>query len=119
MPYPPIRNQPGGIKISLCLRPKQTCIPYVYDVNATSEQVGNGSFLVSTVEGEDWDVLIAHFLGVDHCGHRFGPDHPAMAEKLSQMDGVIRFASSRPRFLTHFRELFILISVAMLTPGRL
>lgn len=51
----------------------------------------NGSCLLSTVEGDDWDVLIAHFLGVDHCGHRFGPDHPAMAEKLSQMDGVIRF----------------------------
>ncbi|XP_062870307.1 GPI ethanolamine phosphate transferase 3 [Trichomycterus rosablanca] len=43
-----------------------------------------------TMEGDDWDVLIAHFLGVDHCGHRFGPDHPAMAEKLTQMDGVIR-----------------------------
>lgn len=42
------------------------------------------------MDGDDWDVLIAHFLGVDHCGHRFGPDHPAMAEKLTQMDGVIR-----------------------------
>lgn len=40
--------------------------------------------------GDDWDVLVAHFLGVDHCGHRFGPDHPAMADKLTQMDGVIR-----------------------------
>jgi len=49
--------------------------------------------LLSSVEGDDWDVLIAHFLGVDHCGHRFGPDHPAMAEKLSQMDGVIRLAA--------------------------
>lgn len=43
-----------------------------------------------TVMGSDWDVLVAHFLGVDHCGHRFGPDHPAMADKLTQMDGVIR-----------------------------
>ena len=48
------------------------------------------SLLVSTVVGDDWDVLVAHFLGVDHCGHRFGPDHPAMADKLTQMDGVIR-----------------------------
>ncbi|TRY68027.1 hypothetical protein DNTS_003619 [Danionella cerebrum] len=48
-----------------------------------------------TMEGNDWDVLIAHFLGVDHCGHRFGPDHPAMAEKLSQMDGVIRSVIKR------------------------
>ena len=37
-----------------------------------------------------WDVLIGHFLGVDHAGHRYGPDHPAMAEKLRQMNGVIQ-----------------------------
>lgn len=37
-----------------------------------------------------WDVLIAHFLGVDHAGHRYGPDHPAMAAKLAQMDEFIR-----------------------------
>lgn len=48
------------------------------------------SLSVPTVSGGDWDVLVAHFLGVDHCGHRFGPDHPAMADKLTQMDGVIR-----------------------------
>ncbi|XP_026798572.3 GPI ethanolamine phosphate transferase 3 isoform X1 [Pangasianodon hypophthalmus] len=48
-----------------------------------------------TLDGDDWDVVIAHFLGVDHCGHRFGPDHPAMAEKLTQMDGVIRSVIKR------------------------
>lgn len=47
-----------------------------------------------TLEGDDWDVLVAHFLGVDHCGHRFGPDHPAMSEKLTQMDAVIRSVMS-------------------------
>lgn len=52
------------------------------------------SLLVLTVMGGDWDVLVAHFLGVDHCGHRFGPDHPAMADKLTQMDGVIRSDNS-------------------------
>ncbi|KIW42156.1 uncharacterized protein PV06_05737 [Exophiala oligosperma] len=36
-----------------------------------------------------WDVVFGHFLGVDHAGHRYGPEHPAMAEKLRQMDGVI------------------------------
>uniref|UniRef100_UPI00398ED1EE GPI ethanolamine phosphate transferase 3 isoform X2 n=1 Tax=Pristiophorus japonicus TaxID=55135 RepID=UPI00398ED1EE len=46
--------------------------------------------IYTTVEGSEWDVLIAHFLGVDHCGHRYGPHHPAMAEKLSQMDKMLR-----------------------------
>jgi GPI ethanolamine phosphate transferase 3 subunit O len=38
---------------------------------------------------EEWDVLIAHFLGVDHAGHRYGPNHEAMNDKLKQMDSVI------------------------------
>ncbi|KAI9812081.1 MAG: mannose-ethanolamine phosphotransferase gpi13 [Phylliscum demangeonii] len=37
-----------------------------------------------------WDVVVGHFLGVDHAGHRYGPDHAAMAAKLRQMDGVLR-----------------------------
>ncbi|KAM3874421.1 GPI ethanolamine phosphate transferase 3 [Diretmus argenteus] len=59
--------------------------------------VDNGilQHLYSTMVGGDWDFLVAHFLGVDHCGHRFGPDHPAMADKLTQMDGVIRSVIDR------------------------
>ncbi|XP_040915515.1 GPI ethanolamine phosphate transferase 3 [Toxotes jaculatrix] len=59
--------------------------------------VDNGilQHLYSTMVGGDWDVLVAHFLGVDHCGHRFGPDHTAMADKLTQMDGVIRSVIDR------------------------
>ncbi|KAJ1641797.1 mannose-ethanolamine phosphotransferase gpi13, partial [Coemansia asiatica] len=37
----------------------------------------------------DWDVVVAHGLGVDHCGHRFGPDHPAISQKLDQMNRAI------------------------------
>ncbi|MCJ1403816.1 mannose-ethanolamine phosphotransferase gpi13 [Xylographa trunciseda] len=37
-----------------------------------------------------WDVLFAHFLGVDHAGHRYGPNHPAMTAKLLQMDVILR-----------------------------
>ena len=55
--------------------------------------VDNGilKHLYSEIRRKDWDVLIAHFLGVDHCGHRFGPNHPAMADKLEQMDQMIRY----------------------------
>ncbi|CAF9911580.1 MAG: mannose-ethanolamine phosphotransferase gpi13 [Heterodermia speciosa] len=41
-------------------------------------------------EVEKWDVIIGHYLGVDHAGHRYGPDHPAMANKLHEMDVVLR-----------------------------
>jgi len=32
--------------------------------------------------GTQWDIVIAHFLGVDHCGHRYGPNHPEMTRKV-------------------------------------
>ena len=38
----------------------------------------------------NWDVIIAHFLGVDHCGHRYGPSHPEMSRKLDQMNNVLQ-----------------------------
>lgn len=39
---------------------------------------------------EQWDVIIGHFLGVDHVGHRVGPDRETMRLKLKQMDEVLR-----------------------------
>ena len=54
--------------------------------------VDNGviEHLIPELKRGGWDLLIGHFLGVDHCGHRYGPQHPAMAEKLTQLDGVLR-----------------------------
>ncbi|XP_032532243.1 GPI ethanolamine phosphate transferase 3 isoform X2 [Chiroxiphia lanceolata] len=46
--------------------------------------------LYPTVDSGEWDMLIAHFLGVDHCGHKHGPDHPEMAKKLTQMNEMLR-----------------------------
>ena len=54
--------------------------------------VDNGviQHLVPELQHGDWDVLIGHLLGIDHCGHKYGPNHKAMADKLTQMDQVIR-----------------------------
>ncbi|KAG2388379.1 hypothetical protein C9374_000543 [Naegleria lovaniensis] len=35
------------------------------------------------------NMLIAHFLGVDHCGHRYGVNHLEMDLKLQQMNEMI------------------------------
>ena len=45
--------------------------------------------LMPTVRGGDWDVVIGHFLGVDHVGHRTGPSHPSMVPKLGQMNSIL------------------------------
>ncbi|CRL08752.1 CLUMA_CG021241, isoform A, partial [Clunio marinus] len=45
--------------------------------------------LPEEMKRKDWDLLIAHFLGVDHCGHKYGPLHPEMGRKLREMNEVI------------------------------
>ncbi|XP_031193104.1 GPI ethanolamine phosphate transferase 2 isoform X3 [Mastomys coucha] len=37
----------------------------------------------------DWDVLILHYLGLDHIGHISGPNSPLIGHKLSEMDSVL------------------------------
>eukprot|EP01134_Creolimax_fragrantissima_P000440 CFRG0440T1 len=45
--------------------------------------------LFPELKEKDWTVLISHFLGVDHCGHIFGPHHYEMSEKLNEMNSVL------------------------------
>uniref|UniRef100_A0A0N5AMA1 GPI ethanolamine phosphate transferase 3 n=1 Tax=Syphacia muris TaxID=451379 RepID=A0A0N5AMA1_9BILA len=62
-----------------------------FDINDLD---GVDNFIVENLFDElarkDWSILIAHFLGVDHCGHKYGPNHPEMVRKLNQMDNIIR-----------------------------
>jgi len=63
----------------------------VWDLHTVDNGVTEHIFpLLEEKESKKWDVLIGHYLGVDHAGHRYGPDHPAMNTKLKQMDGVVR-----------------------------
>jgi hypothetical protein len=36
-----------------------------------------------------WDLLIAHWLGVDHAGHTYGVNSRQMEDKLAQMDDQV------------------------------
>lgn len=46
--------------------------------------------LPEELKKNDWDILIAHFLGVDHCGHKHGPMHREMSRKLTEMNEMIK-----------------------------
>ncbi|KAK9728374.1 major facilitator superfamily transporter protein, variant 2 [Basidiobolus ranarum] len=41
------------------------------------------------LESAEWDVLILHYLGLDHIGHSSGPSSPLMALKQKEMDEVV------------------------------
>ncbi|KAK5107559.1 hypothetical protein LTR62_001002 [Meristemomyces frigidus] len=63
----------------------------VWDLHTVDNGVNTHVFpLLEPGMQSRWDVIIGHYLGVDHAGHRYGPDHPAMADKLKQMDGIFR-----------------------------
>lgn len=38
---------------------------------------------------KSWDFAVGHGLGVDHAGHRVGPDHLVLRAKLEQMNGFL------------------------------
>jgi len=63
----------------------------VEDLHTVDEGVIEHIFpLLKHENGTEWDFIIGHFLGVDHVGHRVGPEHSAMTAKLQQMDTVLR-----------------------------
>lgn len=36
-----------------------------------------------------WNLIIAHYLGLDHCGHTFGPKNPVLKRKLNDINETI------------------------------
>jgi phosphatidylinositol glycan class O len=63
----------------------------VWDLHTVDNGVTDHLFpLMNPSNSSKWDIIFGHYLGVDHAGHRYGPDHPAMASKLQQMDQLIR-----------------------------
>ena len=58
----------------------------------TRQQVDNNvtRHLDSTLKRDDWDVLILHYLGLDHIGHISGPHSSLIGPKLLEMDDVLK-----------------------------
>ncbi|XP_023291866.2 GPI ethanolamine phosphate transferase 3 [Lucilia cuprina] len=60
----------------------------IFDLDTVDRKIQK--HLPKEMQKNDWQVLIAHFLGVDHCGHKYGPLHEEMSRKLNEMNDVIR-----------------------------
>jgi phosphatidylinositol glycan class O len=59
----------------------------VWDLHTVDRKVIE--YLFPYLKRNSFDLLIAHFLGVDHAGHRYGPGHVAMGDKLVEMNAVL------------------------------
>ncbi|OMO49826.1 Type I phosphodiesterase/nucleotide pyrophosphatase/phosphate transferase [Corchorus olitorius] len=51
--------------------------------------IGCIEHILPSLYEQDWDVLIAHFLGVDHAGHIYGVDSTPMIGKLEQYNAIL------------------------------
>lgn len=59
----------------------------VFDLDTVDNGVIN--YFEKNLKEQNWDVLIGHMLGVDHVGHKHGPNHETMAKKLEQMNNFV------------------------------
>ncbi|XP_068596475.1 GPI ethanolamine phosphate transferase 2 [Brachionichthys hirsutus] len=46
--------------------------------------------LARTLKRNDWDILILHYLGLDHIGHISGPHSSLIQPKLLEMDDILK-----------------------------
>ncbi|KIK99519.1 hypothetical protein PAXRUDRAFT_131916 [Paxillus rubicundulus Ve08.2h10] len=58
----------------------------VEDLHTVDEGVISNLLPLLENHSQSWGLAIGHCLGVDHAGHRVGPDHPVMKAKLEQMN---------------------------------
>lgn len=80
---------------------------YVY-AHVCASQVDNNvtRHLDSTLKRDDWDMLILHYLGLDHIGHISGPHSSLIGPKLLEMDDIIKkIHLSLISTVTHYRPL--------------
>ena len=62
-----------------------------WDVEAFRRRVGVWSHLPPLLRNASgWDVLVAHYLGLDHAGHTHGVRSAQTADKLAQMNAQMR-----------------------------
>jgi len=61
------------------------CFPFISEVDDNVTR-----HLDRALKREDWDLLILHYLGLDHIGHMTGPNSPLVGPKLREMDNILK-----------------------------
>ncbi|KHJ34815.1 putative gpi ethanolamine phosphate transferase 2 protein [Erysiphe necator] len=60
---------------------------YVSDFTEVDTNVSR--HIPQELENKDWNVMVLHYLGLDHIGHKSGPKSPNMFQKQREMDNVV------------------------------
>ncbi|KAJ3681307.1 hypothetical protein LUZ60_015796 [Juncus effusus] len=75
------------------------------------DTVDNGvvEHLIPSLHKDNWDVLIAHFLGVDHAGHIYGVNSPPMVQKLQQINTILQNVVDVIKSLKHHEKTMLVV----------
>ncbi|GAB7343646.1 hypothetical protein MBLNU457_1639t1 [Dothideomycetes sp. NU457] len=46
--------------------------------------------LPESLASSNWDAMVMHYLGLDHIGHKTGPEGPNMPAKQREMDSIVK-----------------------------
>lgn len=61
------------------------------------------------LENQDWGLMVLHYLGLDHIGHKSGPRSGNMVPKQREMDGIVRMIYHAIETKDHLKStLFVL-----------
>lgn len=62
------------------------------------------------LENDDWNVMVLHYLGLDHIGHKGGPRSSNMLPKQTEMDGIVKEIYTAIETQSHLQStLFVLL----------
>jgi ethanolaminephosphotransferase len=65
--------------------------------------------LPAELQRPDWNALIMHYLGLDHIGHKTGPQGPAMLPKQREMDGIVRMIYEAMQTEEHLENTLLVL----------
>jgi ethanolamine phosphate transferase 2 subunit G len=58
---------------------------------------------------DDWSVMVLHFLGLDHIGHKSGPQSTNMAPKQKEMDRIVEEIYQSMEQVSHLKSTLLLL----------
>ncbi|KAK6400457.1 major facilitator superfamily transporter protein [Elasticomyces elasticus] len=64
----------------------------------------------SELRNSDWDAMIMHYLGLDHIGHKTGPQGPNMLPKQREKDGIVRTIYEAMETKSHLANTLLIVA---------
>ncbi|KAI5457879.1 alkaline-phosphatase-like protein [Mariannaea sp. PMI_226] len=65
--------------------------------------------IAGELDTNDWGLMVLHYLGLDHIGHKAGPRSPNMIPKQQEMDGIVQDVFSAMQSKKHLQSTLLIL----------